>query len=167
MEVAIDFTHSSLSRPGADLWYSTRKRVHLSSIFSSNTAGFEPRITKQLVLSLDSSNSRVNFDVSSLRSMYLTICNVKCKQVVAEATTLRLSYKNVLKIDNLQGFSRLTKLCLDNNIIENIRFVYSWFCKKITYKRSRGMHVFSSVLKEQPTICVCGIHNVVVVVVSV
>ncbi|CBN75927.1 Protein phosphatase 1, regulatory subunit, and related proteins [Ectocarpus siliculosus] len=41
-------------------------------------------------------------------------------QVVAEATTLRLSYKNVLKIDNLQGFSRLTKLCLDNNIIESI-----------------------------------------------
>lgn len=44
-------------------------------------------------------------------------------QVVAEATTLRLSYKNVLKIDNLQGFSRLTKLCLDNNIIESIRQV--------------------------------------------
>lgn len=43
-------------------------------------------------------------------------------KVVAEATTLRLSYKNVLKIDNLQGFSRLTKLCLDNNIIESIRF---------------------------------------------
>lgn len=42
-------------------------------------------------------------------------------QVVAEAATLRLSYKNVLKIDNLQGFSRLTKLCLDNNIIESIR----------------------------------------------
>lgn len=42
-------------------------------------------------------------------------------QVVADATTLRLSYKNVLKIDNLQGFSRLTKLCLDNNIIESIR----------------------------------------------
>eukprot|EP00903_Cladosiphon_okamuranus_P006381 g6246.t1 len=41
-------------------------------------------------------------------------------QVVAEASTLRLSYKNVLKIDNLQGFSRLTKLCLDNNIIESI-----------------------------------------------
>ncbi|CAM9371112.1 unnamed protein product, partial [Hapterophycus canaliculatus] len=39
----------------------------------------------------------------------------------AEASTLRLSYKNVLKIDNLQGFSRLTKLCLDNNIIEGIR----------------------------------------------
>lgn len=41
---------------------------------------------------------------------------------MAEASTLRLSYKNVLKIDNLQGFSRLTKLCLDNNIIESIRF---------------------------------------------
>ncbi|CAM9261125.1 unnamed protein product [Ascophyllum nodosum] len=42
-------------------------------------------------------------------------------QAVAEATTLRLSYKNVLKIDNLQGFSRLTKLCLDNNVIDVIR----------------------------------------------
>lgn len=48
--------------------------------------------------------------------------NIHLSQVVAEATTLRLSYKNVLKIDNLQGFSRLTKLCLDNNIIESIRF---------------------------------------------
>lgn len=46
-------------------------------------------------------------------------------QVVAEATTLRLSYKNVLKIDNLQGFSRLTKLCLDNNIIESIRYQHT------------------------------------------
>lgn len=48
-------------------------------------------------------------------------------KVVAEATTLRLSYKNVLKIDNLQGFSRLTKLCLDNNIIQSIRFDLIWY----------------------------------------
>ncbi|CAM9289298.1 unnamed protein product [Phaeothamnion confervicola] len=41
-------------------------------------------------------------------------------QLVAQATTLSLSYRNVLEIDNLQGFHRLTKLCLDNNIIERI-----------------------------------------------
>jgi Leucine-rich repeat (LRR) protein len=41
-------------------------------------------------------------------------------QVVATAPTLRLSYKNILKIDNLQGFARLTKLCLDNNVLERI-----------------------------------------------
>ncbi|CAM9874877.1 unnamed protein product, partial [Chrysoparadoxa australica] len=40
--------------------------------------------------------------------------------VVSELTTLRLSYKNILKIDNLQGLASLTKLCLDNNIIERI-----------------------------------------------
>uniref|UniRef100_A0A7S3W3S7 Dynein regulatory complex subunit 3 n=2 Tax=Choreotrichia TaxID=141411 RepID=A0A7S3W3S7_9SPIT len=33
---------------------------------------------------------------------------------------LQLSYKNVLKIDNLVGFERLVKLQLDNNIIERI-----------------------------------------------
>jgi len=40
--------------------------------------------------------------------------------IVAEATTLRLSFKNIFKIDNLQGFEKLTMLCLDNNIIEEI-----------------------------------------------
>ena len=89
----------------------------------SQTTGNEPRLAKQQVISLVPSNNRINLKVSSLRPICLTICNVQCKQVVAEATTLRLSYKNVLKIDNLQGFSRLTKLCLDNNIIESIRFV--------------------------------------------
>ena len=33
---------------------------------------------------------------------------------------LMLSYKNILKIDNLVGFERLVKLQLDNNIIERI-----------------------------------------------
>ncbi|KAG5188451.1 protein phosphatase 1 [Tribonema minus] len=41
-------------------------------------------------------------------------------QVVSAASTLRLSYKHILKIDNLQGFSSLTKLCLDNNMIERV-----------------------------------------------
>ena len=40
--------------------------------------------------------------------------------MVAEATELSLSFKNVLKIDNLQGFQTLRKLCLDNNIIKSI-----------------------------------------------
>ena len=38
----------------------------------------------------------------------------------ADVLSLRLDYKNVLKIDNLWCFKSLTKLQLDNNIIENI-----------------------------------------------
>lgn len=37
-----------------------------------------------------------------------------------DVETLRLDYKNVLKIDNLWCFTSLTKLQLDNNIIERI-----------------------------------------------
>lgn len=40
--------------------------------------------------------------------------------MVAEATCLSLSFKNILKIGNLQGFQALGKLCLDNNIIKSI-----------------------------------------------
>lgn len=36
------------------------------------------------------------------------------------ATSLTLSFKNIGKIENLVGFSRLTKLCLDNNQIKDI-----------------------------------------------
>jgi hypothetical protein len=35
-------------------------------------------------------------------------------------TTLAFSFQNILKIDNLQGFGALTKLQLDNNIIEKV-----------------------------------------------
>ncbi len=38
----------------------------------------------------------------------------------AEAEELALSYKFILKIDNLAGFDRLVKLSLDCNIIERI-----------------------------------------------
>ena len=38
--------------------------------------------------------------------------------IAAKATELRLSFKNVLEIDNLQGFHALRTLCLDNNIIK-------------------------------------------------
>jgi Leucine-rich repeat len=41
-------------------------------------------------------------------------------QAVSTAPTLRLSYKHILKVDNLQGFGALTKLCLDNNRIERM-----------------------------------------------
>jgi len=41
-------------------------------------------------------------------------------EIIAKAPTLRLSFKNILAIDNLQGFHALTKLCLDNNIINRI-----------------------------------------------
>ena len=37
-----------------------------------------------------------------------------------DAGSLALSFRNVLKIDNLVGFERLVKLELDNNIIERI-----------------------------------------------
>ena len=40
--------------------------------------------------------------------------------MVAEATCLCLSFRNILKIGNLQGFQALRKLCLDNNIIKSI-----------------------------------------------
>lgn len=39
---------------------------------------------------------------------------------IAVSTSLKLSFKNVLKIDNLQGFAMLRRLCLDNNIIQSI-----------------------------------------------
>lgn len=38
----------------------------------------------------------------------------------ADVLALRLDYKNILKIDNLWCFTALTKLQLDNNIIERI-----------------------------------------------
>jgi len=42
------------------------------------------------------------------------------KEGFREVRCLLLSYKNILKIDNLVGFERLIKLQLDNNIIEKI-----------------------------------------------
>lgn len=39
---------------------------------------------------------------------------------VGEASTLRLSFKNIKRIANLTGFERLTTLCLDNNVIDKI-----------------------------------------------
>ena len=41
-------------------------------------------------------------------------------EIMRDVTTLRLSFKNINRIDNLAGFSQLTKLCLDNNAIEQI-----------------------------------------------
>lgn len=38
----------------------------------------------------------------------------------ADVTTLRLDFKNILKVDNLWCFTNLVKLQLDNNIIERI-----------------------------------------------
>lgn len=38
--------------------------------------------------------------------------------------SLRLDYKNILKIDNLWGFESLVKLQLDNNIIERIENIH-------------------------------------------
>jgi len=40
--------------------------------------------------------------------------------VFSKIQVLRLSYKNVLRIDNLIGFEALHTLCLDNNVIEDI-----------------------------------------------
>jgi len=37
-----------------------------------------------------------------------------------EVESLRLSYKNILRVDNLVGLRNLTTLCLDNNVIEEI-----------------------------------------------
>lgn len=38
----------------------------------------------------------------------------------AQITALRLDYRNILRIDNLWSFEKLTKLQLDNNTIEKI-----------------------------------------------
>ena len=38
----------------------------------------------------------------------------------SELLELRLSFSNILKIQNLRGLSKLKKLCLDNNIISKI-----------------------------------------------
>lgn len=43
------------------------------------------------------------------------------QEIMQEAHTLRLSFKNIFKIDNLQGFEGLRMLCLDNNIIEDVQ----------------------------------------------
>ncbi|GMH65742.1 hypothetical protein TrRE_jg4963 [Triparma retinervis] len=40
--------------------------------------------------------------------------------MVSEATSLRLSFKSIKKIDNLAGFENLTTLCLDNNVLDSI-----------------------------------------------
>ncbi|CAK8990116.1 Dynein regulatory complex subunit 3 (Flagellar-associated protein 134) [Durusdinium trenchii] len=37
-----------------------------------------------------------------------------------EVETLRVSYQNILRIDNLVGLQALTTLCLDNNVIEEV-----------------------------------------------
>jgi len=42
-------------------------------------------------------------------------------EIIAKAPTISMSFKNILEIDNLQGFHALTKLCLDNNIINKIQ----------------------------------------------
>lgn len=44
----------------------------------------------------------------------------KQRESFRDVTCLLLSYKNVIKIDNLYGFDKLVKLQLDNNIIEKI-----------------------------------------------
>lgn len=41
--------------------------------------------------------------------------------VLADISDLMLSFKNIYSIDNLLGFEKLTKLQLDNNIIEDIK----------------------------------------------
>ena len=48
------------------------------------------------------------------------VTDAEILDTIAEVTELRLSFKDVLKIDNLQGFQTLQVLCLDNNIIKNI-----------------------------------------------
>ena len=45
---------------------------------------------------------------------------LKIDEIMGEVDTLRLSFKNIVKIDNLTGFERLTTLCLDNNGITDI-----------------------------------------------
>ncbi len=40
--------------------------------------------------------------------------------LVSDATQLRMSFKNIRKIDNLQGFENLTTLCVDNNVLDSI-----------------------------------------------
>ena len=40
--------------------------------------------------------------------------------MISSASSLRLSFKNVKKIANLQGFESLTTLCLDNNVLDKI-----------------------------------------------
>ena len=46
--------------------------------------------------------------------------NVDLVHVANECHSLRLSFKNIIQIDNLQGFDKLIRLCLDNNVIEEI-----------------------------------------------
>jgi hypothetical protein len=41
-------------------------------------------------------------------------------EAASKAEVLSLSYRNLCQLDNLQGFSSLVKLCLDNNAIEKM-----------------------------------------------
>ena len=41
-------------------------------------------------------------------------------EIALSVPQLKLSFKNILEIDNLQGFNHLRKLCLDNNILKKI-----------------------------------------------
>uniref|UniRef100_A0A7S2HFX7 Dynein regulatory complex subunit 3 n=1 Tax=Octactis speculum TaxID=3111310 RepID=A0A7S2HFX7_9STRA len=58
-------------------------------------------------------------------AVLLTPPHTKNEQILvrkmSEATDLLLSFRNIMKIDNLQGFNSLLKLCLDNNAISEIQ----------------------------------------------
>jgi hypothetical protein len=58
--------------------------------------------------------------MGKLASMGIGEAGFVLSEAIREATALRLSFRNIFKVDNLQGFEGLTKLCLDNNVIEKV-----------------------------------------------
>ncbi len=59
-------------------------------------------------------------DLKSYYNNDLTVIPKPQELHLHEAVRLSLSFTNIFKIDNLTGLSKLTKLQLDNNIIEKI-----------------------------------------------
>ena len=67
---------------------------------------------------------KASFDLPELvreKSLVSRTSEVDSCVSIADTQLLKLSYRNILKIDNLDDLTRLHTLCLDNNVIEEIR----------------------------------------------
>ena len=70
-------------------------------------------ISEALILSAVEEDRAATRDENSPEDDYAPI-------LLSKHETLRLSFKEIRCIDNLVGLNKLTKLCLDNNVIEKI-----------------------------------------------
>jgi hypothetical protein len=59
-------------------------------------------------------------NLTSIKSQNLLKEDVSLIDLIPETKSLIFSFKNIGKIENLNGFDKIIKLCLDNNSIEEI-----------------------------------------------